>query len=273
MLKSKKILLVIILAIGVIAFNNFVLKGFFKNQGIKLASIVSGPLLERMFPVASFYHSLLAFPGLSRNNQELTDKNQKLLSEVAELESLKRENEFLRSQIGVGRRQGMELIPVKIISIEKNSASSSMIINKGLSGGVRNNEAVISSSNILAGVVWEVFDDHALVLMPDDPRLSVSVKIIPAGGSNGDHSVTLLSSTRGSLAGLFSLGLVTGGDIVNDGDLVVTGGIDGLPEGLPVGNIISVSQVKAGAFNEVNAEMIFNVSFGSNLLVIKNESD
>ena len=118
---------------------------------------------------------------------------------------------------------------------------------------------LIAAGNILVGVVDQVFDNSATVLLLDDPRVKISGRI--------KDSRTLIS-TEGNLQNRLRLKLVAADDDINEGDIVVTSGLDGLPEALPIAKVIEIGASSGALFKDVAAQPLFDLSLGSNLFVI-----
>jgi len=190
---------------------------------------------------------------------ELKKENNILLGHVAELESLERENDFLRNELKVAPRLGSQLLIVEIFSVQRNGLYSTALINKGKADGIEKSMAVITSGNILVGAISEVFDNSALVLLVDDPRSIISIRF---QGSN------ILAEARGDLQNGLKINEVTYQEEIKEGDMIVTSGLDGLKESLLVGRVSKVKPGSGGLFREVVAKPLFDLSLGSDLFVI-----
>jgi cell shape-determining protein MreC len=88
--------------------------------------------------------SALNFNNQNQNNlnQKLIADNQKLLSDLADLDSLKKENETLRQALNIGLNSNYELIMAQVtaknnISIKGTSFGDSLLINKGATTELR----------------------------------------------------------------------------------------------------------------------------------------
>lgn len=254
----RKILSVVFIVAGVIFLNNYVLNNFLQNLSYRAASRSGIFLSEMLGKVSKYGISFFNRGAVVRENDELKKDNNILLGRIAESENLKRENDFLRNELGVAPRLGSKLLIVEIFSVQKNGLFSTALINKGKADGVEKSMAVITSGNILVGAVNEVFENSALVLLIDDPRSVVSVRF---QGSN------ILSEAKGDLQNGLKINEVTYQEEIKEGDVLVTSGLDGLKESLLVGRVSKLVS-GGGLFREVVAKPLFDLSLGSELFVI-----
>ncbi len=255
----RKILLIVFIVIGVIFLNNYILDNFLQNLLYRAVSRPGIFLSEALGKVSKYGGSFFNRGAVVRENDELKKENNILLGHVAELESLERENDFLRNELKVAPRLGSQLLIVEIFSVQRNGLYSTALINKGKADGIEKSMAVITSGNILVGAISEVFDNSALVLLVDDPRSIISIRF---QGSN------ILAEARGDLQNGLKINEVTYQEEIKEGDMIVTSGLDGLKESLLVGRVSKVKPGSGGLFREVVAKPLFDLSLGSDLFVI-----
>ena len=209
-----------------------------------------------------FKERLLASDAKKRlidENARIKEENNVLRGKLAQLENLKRENQFLRNELGVARRLDAELMIAQIFNIQRGVLSSTALINRGAENGVKKTMPLIAAGNILIGVVDRVFDNSATVLLIDDPRVKISGRV---------QDSRILVDALGKLQNKLALNLVAVGDEVKEGDTVVTSGLDGLPEALLVARVTKVETPSGALFKTVTAQPLFDPSLGSSLFVI-----
>lgn len=243
--------------------NQFIFKNAIPNL-VYYAYHGPGVFFSRQFANFSAYSkSFFNRSGLIDENDKLKKENYDLLGRLAVLEELKRENESLRRQLNVSQRSPRKLLIADVFSAEKTDISSTMLIDKGVKDGVEKKMAVISGGNVLAGVIEEVFDGYSKVMLLNDPRSDVSVRI---GG------LRIVGGVKGSASGgnKVILDFVTNKDPVQEGDLIMTSGLDNLPESLLVGRVSKVDLSGGNLFKEVEADLMFDLSLESNIFVILN---
>jgi rod shape-determining protein MreC len=149
---------------------------------------------------------------------------------------------------------------VKIFSVERSGLSYTLLIDKGAKDGVQKSTAVVAGGNILAGVIGEVFYNSSRVILLNDMRSSISVRI---GNSDIIGEAKGVSSDK-----KIALDFVTNQDLVQEGDLVLSNGLDNLPESLILGHISKVELKGGSLFKKVEADIMFDLSMGPNLFVI-----
>lgn len=180
---------------------------------------------------------------------------EKILSEV-----LERENALLRKQLEVQTRSSPDLMLAKIIFINRSAVVSSLRIDKGRADGIKDGMVVISGGNVLVGNVVDVTDHSAEVLLVDDPRSAISVRI---------HNSKILAESRGAFGNLINLNLISQTEEIDTESLIVTSGLDHFPEGLIIGQVRSVERGESQLFKKVSGVMSFDVLNGPTLFIIK----
>lgn len=255
----KKYFTIVLIVLSIVLINRYLAGNFLQNVFYK---IIVGPgifLNERISFIRRISSSFLRSRQITEEIVKISEENNILRGESAELENLRRENQFLRDQLGASRRLDAELVIAQIFHIEHGAASSTALINKGTKDGVEKHAPLIAAGDILVGLVDEVFDETARVLLLDDSRVKVSGRI---------QSSKILTDVIGELGEKLQLGLISVNDEVKEGDLVITSGLDGLPEALLVAKIIKVETPSGALFKTVTAQTLFDPSLGSGLFVI-----
>ncbi len=254
----KKFFLTLFLVLLIIFFNNYVFKNFLGNLVYRIAG-KPGIFITTRLMKFSGYDRFLRTQKVIEENDKLKEENNALLGGAVEVEVLKRENAILRQELGVAARLSGRLLLIKIFNIERSPVSSTALINKGSLDGVHKSMPIIIGGNIFVGVIDQVFESSSSILLVDDPRAKISVRI---------KDSNILGNTRGQLQGKFGIDLLTSKDEAKEGDLLVTNGLDGLPEALIVGMIDKVESAGSGLFKKVKAKTMFDPSLGSDLFLI-----
>ena len=97
---------------------------------------------------------------LTRKLEVLSHENLKLNLENQILASNKVENERLRDLLKFRKRSELNLVGADILSKGVNSNMSSVLLDRGLVDGIKNNSAVLSSRGVVGKVVF-VSNDHS----------------------------------------------------------------------------------------------------------------
>ncbi|MEK7151248.1 MAG: rod shape-determining protein MreC [Patescibacteria group bacterium] len=255
----KKYLIIVGVVGGIIILNNFLLGNFFRNTFYKIIFNPAVFISKKLPGVANFSSRFLKTQRLVDENLQIREENNILLGELSQLENLKRENKFLRDELGVSRKINEELLLARIFNIRRDALTATAVINKGQKDGIRKSFLVIATGNIVVGLIDQVFENYSSVLLLDDPRTKISGRI---------QNSNVLVNVFGKLHNELSLGLVTAGDKIEDGSTIVTSGLDGLPEAMPIAKVIKIETQAGALFKAVTASPLFDQSLGSNLFVV-----
>lgn len=260
----KKYFLVLLFIAVIVLINKYLLADGLPNVVYGLAE-KPGALALDYFGKATGYGRGLLSSGLRisqliAENHALESEKQSLISQMAGLQKIERENTRLREQLALPLRIQHQLLEAKIFSLNQNGLTSTLLINKGMADGVRKSMAAVSRGNILAGTVDRVFEDYAQILLLDDPRSAISVKV-------GQNNVIAAAIGSGKPGGLI-LDLVTNQETIKEGDPVLTSGLDSLPEFLSVGEIVKVELKGGNLFRGVRGRLGFYPLTDPNLFLI-----
>lgn len=261
MVKSfyKTYFITLLIIVGVVFFNNYLSGNFLQNLVYKIVRKPVGYLNYNLLDFPKYTSGFLKTKEVVDENTKLKEENNILRGQLAELDSLKRENNFLRDELGVARRLNSPLLLAQIFNIQRSTLASTALINKGARDGVEKRMPLIAAGNILVGVVEQVFDESALVLLIDDPRVKISGRVLES---------RILVETKGELQNNLGLNLVANSDEINEGETIVTSGLDGLSEAMLVARVIKVKTPSGALFKTVSARPFFDPSLGSSLFVI-----
>lgn len=261
MVKSfyKRFLLTIVVLILAIFLNDYFFNNFFQNFIYKEFSRPSAFLINKVFNLSRYSSGFLRAKNTIEESLKLKEENILLRGQLAELDSLKRENDFLRKQLVVAQRIDRQLLLVQIFNIQRGVLSSAALINKGANDGIKKSMPIISAGNVLAGIVDQVFDNSASVILLDDSRAQISGRI---------QESRVLVGARGGLHDNITINLVANSDEVKEGDIIITSGLDGLPDSLLIAKVTKVETQGGALFKSVTASPFFDPLLGLSLFVI-----
>ncbi|MEK7615834.1 MAG: rod shape-determining protein MreC [Patescibacteria group bacterium] len=186
-------------------------------------------------------------------------KDVRVIGESIASEALERENAILRKQLDVAQKISRTLKLANIISIERTILVSTIVIDLGVADGIEEGMVVIGSGNVLTGRVSEVFEHTSRVILVDDPRIIVSVRL---------QGTSLLAESRGNRSNRIDLNLVAHNETVHVDDTIVTSGLDQFPEGLAVGWVTDVQPGDNSLFQKISGSVFFNFYESPLLFVI-----
>lgn len=255
----KRFLIILAVVAGVVFLNKYFLNDFLQNFVYKAVKKPGVFLTENLLRFSKYSQVFLRTKQTADEDARLREENNILRGQTAEVDNLKRENRFLRDELGVAKRLEAPLLLVQLLGIQRNAAASTALINKGSKDGIKKSMAVIMAGNVLAGIVNQVFDDSSSILLLDDPRVKISGRV---------QESQILVSIRGSLQNRLNLELVSNSEEIKEGDSVVSSGLDGLPESLLIAKVSKVESPGGALFKSVTAQPFFDPSLGSSLFVI-----
>lgn len=204
-------------------------------------SLLEGTLLRGLGPVARLVEGAeRGVAGLGeawRSHGELERENRRLKQELLELrrrelrlDGLEQEIEQLARAEQLVRRPAAALRVAEVVFADYGSWLRSLVIYVG-DGTVRRNEPVLGDAGLVGRVV-AVAGGYAKVQLITDRAASVGVQL-SASRRQG--------VLRGSRPGELTIDFVPRQAEVENGDAVLTSGIDGVyPRGIPVGTVVAV---------------------------------
>ncbi|MEK9158277.1 MAG: rod shape-determining protein MreC [Patescibacteria group bacterium] len=195
---------------------------------------------------------------LARENMSLRDITSQYISTEATIESLKSENDMLRKSAGLATHLRRQVISGGIFNVSFEPSGYFALINKGSSDGVIVGQAVISPDGVLVGKIVSVSESSSKIIILNNPEFSVTVKVL-----DGDTSGIL----RGALNNGMVLDLVTQGDKIKEGDILITTGDDLLPPGLVVGVVRHVEDNDTQLFKKIGVDPKVSVKQGAVMII------
>ncbi len=209
---------------------------------------VSG-VLERIITwpintVVSIGRGYIFLVNTEQENQRLEKEIGHLKIETGATSELLLENDRLREMLNFKKLQPPSTIAVQVIGKELSPASNTITINKGSKDQIHEDMAVISADGVV-GRVQTVLPDTSKVFLLTDPGSTIAVMV------QRNREEGLLEGKLVKCA----MKYVSYYADVQEGDLVVTSGLDGIyPKGLAVGTVTKVVKQEAVAFQTVVVE-------------------
>ena len=164
-------------------------------------------------------------------NEELKNKNSELETALRELEVIKAENTQLQEYMNLTEKYtSYKTIPAYVINRDVSNFSSTLVLNVGEDGGIRENMTVIADKG-LVGHVISVAKSTCKVQVIIDPASTVSSTI-----STTNESI-ICKGTLDNNQILRASYIPTGAELIQ-GDSVYTSGVGGIyPKGIIIGTI------------------------------------
>lgn len=179
---------------------------------------------------------------------------------IAELDSLKRENEFLREIIGISINEDYELEIGNVTG--KNSFEDIITIDKGLKDNIKDGMAVLTSEKALVGKILKAYNDYSEVLLISSKQSLIDIKIVSYDEyaiAKGDDKKILLDHLEKNTE-------------VKEGDICVTSALGGqYKEGILVGKIVKTNDLASEVFTTGEIKQFFDLKDLDKVLIVKDD--
>ena len=240
------ILIIAVLLAAITAVASYALKGT-ANPLSNALGVVTTPIRNG---VSSFVGWAEGVYNYSFRYQELEEENQRLRSQIAELEEKAREgeaaskeNELLREALGLrAKRSDFVLESARVTARSTSNWASTLTLSKGSVQDVAAGDCVVDAAGNLVGIIDEVGSNYSVMITVVDANLQMG-GIVSRTDSTAmlEGDFTLMQEGRRKMTYLpENTELLTG-------DLVLTSGLTGIyPSGLVVGTIESLHTDPSG---------------------------
>jgi len=207
------------------------------------------------------------FASQARLSEENADLRARLLetSQSAQrYEAAQAEVARLRRLIGAADRLPVRSMPAEILYNARDPYSRRVIIDKGSQAGLRAGSPVVDDTGVL-GQVTRVHALAAEVTLLTDKDQAIPVQVV----RNGLRAVAFGAGASGML----ELRFMAANAEIQNGDRLVTSGIDGTyPPGIPVATVTRVERDAAYAFARIVCQPAAAIDSGRHVLVLESEA-
>jgi len=216
---------------------------FFHTLG--LIAPLEGVLARVLSPVLSIFYSSGSKISIVYNDQtnktnlnianaELKKRNRELISENAELKTLREENDYLKKQINFRKENDYKYLLAEVVSrndlMNNSSEDKSITINKGRKDGLEKGLVLLNSEGIIIGKIIETRESISKACLVVDKKCKFAVAI-----QNEDRTSGVV---EGNLGLTIKMDLIPQSEDISEGDIVVSSGLENnIPRGLVIGQI------------------------------------
>jgi rod shape-determining protein MreC len=202
--------------------------------------------------------------------QKTRDKLQQYESISEDLSEIKKENERLRTMLGMKAMIPYESISASIISKDPDNWFRTLIIDKGSSHGIRVNMPVIAfhdGQKAVVGRIVEVRGSISRILPIISPGMKLGVQL-------QESRYPGLLYGRSNSSNLCLIDYISRAAVIKFGDIVITSGQGGVfPEGLLVGTAIKSEVLASSAYQRVIIKPAMDYGLLEEVFIIKKEPD
>ena len=240
------ILIIAVLLAAITAVASSALKGT-ANPLSNALGVVTTPIRNG---VSSFVGWAEGVYNYSFRYQELEEENQRLRSQIAELEEKAREgeaaskeNELLREALGLrAKRSDFVLESARVTARSTSNWASTLTLSKGSVQDVAAGDCVVDAAGNLVGIIDEVGSNYSVMITVVDANLQMGGIV-----SRTDSTAMLEGDFTLMQEGRLKMTYLPENTELLTGDLVLTSGLTGIyPSGLVVGAIESLHTDPSG---------------------------
>ncbi len=203
-----------------------------------------------------------ALTVMQTENEQLKQENAELRSANIQMATLFAENQQLRALLEYKEQhKTQKVLATKVIARNFGDLRDCMYIDAGKDKGLAPDMAVVNGG--LVGVVDEVYDNYARVLLLTSPRCRVGARVLRAdsravgvaGGSSGSDKLLLEHIYREAS--------------LREGDIIVTSGYSGShPADILIGKVTATRMDNVGLLQEADVAPTADIADVEQVLVI-----
>lgn len=208
-------------------------------------------IFSRIESARFFLRGLGRIRSVISENENLKKENFTLLSQLADHEDLKNENDFLRRSLGISARFNSKVAYANIYYFQLGLDGYDVLLNKGGLDGVSDGDILITDEGILVGSIENAYDKFSRVLFVNDTDFRVTAKVLKGSGTLKEEYLTASGIARGTLNQGMYFDLILQSDSIKEGDVVVSSGMDLIPPALIIGTVSYVETNEADLFKKV----------------------
>lgn len=240
---------------AILALNIPVINSAFKNTAYAALAQAQKKIWAAGADAGNFFDDKLPRRNLAVENERLRAQAAGFLAQQAQIEALKRENDFLRQGLNLELEKDFDLKLANIAG--KIPARDIIIIDKGARDMIEAGMPVIDSNKAVAGKVVKTYDNFSEVRLITDKDFSFDVSIDSAAGL-----------FRGLGVSSGEIDLVPKDQFLIAGQGIFTGGLGGIfPQGLLVGSVKELRINDVDAFRSATVELVFDVAAARQVFV------
>lgn len=198
---------------------------------------------------------------IKKTNQDLLKENAELRAQLGSMTELQLENERLNDLLAFKQKTDMDLLAAKVIGKDLLPDHNTITINRGSVHGLKKSMAALTVAGAV-GYVFRVQDYTSQILLLTDRYSAID-------------AIVQRSRARGIIEGFSKEGCrmryLRRSDDVQDGDLIVTSGLDNIfPKGFPIGIVTAVKKSEYGVSQDIEVSPFINSTNMEEIFVVLN---
>jgi rod shape-determining protein MreC len=201
---------------------------------------------------------------LVAENENLKARALALAQDAQRYQAAEAEAGQLRRIVGAAERMEIQSLPAEILYSSRDPYAHKVFIDRGATHGVRAGSPVSDENGVL-GQVTRVHPLLSEVTLVTDQDQAIPVQVVRSG--------LRAVAFGGGASGMLELRFMSANAEIQNGDRLVTSGIDGTyPAGLPVATVTRIERDAEHSFARVICRPAAGVDSGRFVLVLHNEA-
>ena len=197
---------------------------------------------------------------LVEDNQSLHQQHERDAAQLLQLQALQQENRQLRTLLALPQRGELTTQSAEIVYAERDVFKRKILIDKGANANVLIGQVVMDDAGIV-GQITRVYPWLAEATLITEKDHAVPVQVL----RNGLRTIVFGAGDTSQL----SLRYMPVSSDIQNGDLLVTSGIDGIyPPGIPVAKVVKIERDAAYPFARVTCLPVAGVDRHRHLLIL-----
>lgn len=242
--------LIVAFAVLLFIFFNFFQKEI-RNFGILASSPIQFFLWKAGDRVSDFLEAISEIKNLRNENEKLKKENQRLYVGIAELNSLKKENEILRTALNLNLEKEFNFKIAQVIG--KEISQDVLIIKKGSKDGIKKDFPVITQERILVGQIADVYENFSKIKLLSAKDNSFAVKIL-----KNDQEIRGMARGKGDFK--LSLEFISSEKKIEVGEKIFTFTESKVfPENLLIGEVSHIQKSDVKPFQKIEIKPAISI--------------
>ena len=215
---------------------------------------------DAAYMMGDYFSSLAA---MQKENHKLKEQQIANGHTLQQAQQLSAENAHLRKLLSANERLAVKSVMTEILYDARDAFTRKIVVDRGTSHGVAPGQPVIDDVGVV-GQVTRAFPFTSEVTLLTDKDQAIPVQVV----RSGLRSIAYGQGHSGSLDLRF---MPANADIQN-GDMLVTSGIDGVyPAGLSVAKVTQVDRKSSDAFARIVCQPLAGIDRNRQLLILLTE--
>ncbi len=237
-------------------------KNFLRKIVLETVAPIYGVLSGSIRSVQDAWTRYILLVGIQEENRNLKKKINELKAVLVSYQEGYQEAQRLKKLLAITDHDPYRFVTAKVIGREQAALSRTVLINKGLSDGLKNGMPVIAYPGLIGRLVdvsWHV--SRVLLLIDENSNIDAIVQ---------------RNRTQGIISGAGSQGMIlkyiSKTQDVQKGDIMVSSGMGGVfPKGWLIGQVINVDRQDAGLFLKIKVAPFVDFAKLEELLILSSE--